>query len=245
MTPASANRATLGSGFTSHARQMAGEWLEGITLGGVPIGQFVRCVVFTVNGEDHAVWDNPSAERPALPQRRQPARSQAMAENEWHPAWAALGERLYTVDGPWVHPETRYELGDGYALARTGGGHLSIGCPSRDDPSAGRPLYRTDVSPWSQDLGVIAFPFHLWPVYESVEQGWSIGHVARRSLAAAVAEAVCHEALEMWQTAPGQPVINPHATSATAEVTVRFGAGSDIIVNPIYSSASGWAAEGD
>ncbi|WP_030894235.1 hypothetical protein [Streptomyces sp. NRRL F-5053] len=201
------------------------EWMVDFTWAEVPLTRYLSRVDVTINaGETRTLW------RSACPARPLPTRQTAEAElppldqalyDMRHPVWWELAD-VWQLDGRWLHPETRYGINP-LTLAENRAG-LLIGCRDRANPSAAR-RYDPERSPITTDQGVIAFPLRGWHAAELRYDGHGTEAALLLCAGTAVAEAAVHEALEMHQAAPGQPVLDPHTSGVRVDVLVYWADG--------------------
>ncbi|MFJ1580374.1 hypothetical protein [Streptomyces sp. NPDC088182] len=71
------------------------------------------------------------------------------------------------------------------------------------------------------DQGVIAFPLRGWRAAELLYDGHGAEAAMLLCAGTAVAEAAVHEALEMHQASPGQPVLDPHTPGVGVDTLVH------------------------
>ena len=136
----------------------------------------------------------------------------------WHPAWQELAEHWH-LDGPWLHPETRYEI-DPLRMS-SDASCLLIGCVDREDPSLPR-RYDPTLFPMTHDIGVIAFCLNPHRALELYHAGYDAATAMLMCAGTAVAAAAVHEALETFQVECGTPVLDPHSADVEATVTVLW-----------------------
>ncbi|MFE2852668.1 hypothetical protein ACFXJO_16240 [Streptomyces lavendulae] len=138
--------------------------------------------------------------------------------NMWHPFWVEMVESWH-LSGTWLHPETLFSI-DQLAFAEQRA-FLYVGCHDRGNPSAPR-RYDPHRDPVTSDQGVITFPLRTFRALEFHRTGYCPEASLLLCAGTAVAESAVHEALEMHQSAPGVPVLDPHAVSCTINVTVHW-----------------------
>lgn len=187
-------------------------------IAGTPLGDHIAAI--TLDGQRIFTNPTPRVHTPLTA----PHEPSDLVEDPWAEPWWNLAEHLATLDGPWLHPETRNTTGDGYALA-TWRAALSIGCVDRNNPDDGRPKYRPDLNPHFNDLGVIDFPLNTFATLTEIT-AWAPADAAARVAAAEITEAFIHEAFELTQTEPGVCVVNPHRADRPWPCTITFHTGT-------------------
>lgn len=203
-TTAMADLGVLADHFDRHLR----EWVDGWTVAGRPVAAHVAAVevvcpagAFTVtfNGAHTLPTGGGSTER-----------ADAMFEDVWHPAWEEACETLLTLDGPWLHPETRWLL-DPYAIASYRSA-LMIGCVDRDDPTAPR-RFDAASDPVMTEQDVVSFPVSPGAVLNATAAGFAGNELGVAVAATLMFESGVHEGFELFQRERGVPVFDPHDRS--------------------------------
>jgi hypothetical protein len=219
--------------FTDHARTFLTEWLLDFTWGGQPLTGAITAITARVEvGEepvpdtDMTLWTGTGSGwlDPAEHLLPDPATGMAMSADCFHETWYMILD-AYRLAGTWLHPDTLMDL-DPYAWAM-GRAALAIGTRDRSDPNAPRrydPDRRSDLN----DLGVINFPVRAaFRAPEWIAEGHSPDRTCLYVIATALAEGGVHEAMEMHQSTPGQPIWDPHARVAgRLSLTVTFADGT-------------------
>jgi hypothetical protein len=206
--------------FAGHAQTFLAEWLADFTWDGKPMTGALSSITAHVStdqgpvpGTGMTLWVNTADSwlGPAGVLAPDAGTGLAMSEDPFHETWDDLIDG-YRLAGTWLHPDTLFEV-DPYSWA-TGRAALAVGTRDRNDPTAPR-RYNPDLRCDINDLGVVYFPVRAaFRAPEWIADGHSPERTSLLVIATALAEAGCHEALEMHQTTPGQPVWDPHAQVA-------------------------------
>ncbi|MEV5282697.1 hypothetical protein ACFYMW_36060 [Streptomyces sp. NPDC006692] len=198
------------------------EWMADFIWGAVPLDRFVSHVDVAVNGDSaRTLWRSAYLGRslPAQPPLAGLPPLEDALFNMWHPVWLELAD-TWRLEGRWLHPETLFCI-DQLTLAENRAG-LLIGCRDRSAPTTAR-RYDPQRDPVLTDQGVIAFPLRGWRAAELLYDGHGAEAAMLLCAGTAVAEAAVHEALEMHQSAPGRPVLDPHTPGVRVDVFVHWG----------------------
>ncbi|HWU06064.1 MAG TPA: hypothetical protein VN520_06675 [Streptomyces sp.] len=197
------------------------EWMADFTWGTVPLNQYISHVDVAVNGDSaRTLWRSahPAWSLPAHPPLAGLPPLDDALFNMGHPVWLELAD-AWRLEGRWLHPETRFSI-DQLTLAEIRAG-LLIGCRDRSIPTAAR-RYDPQRDPVLTDQGLIAFPLRGWRAAELLYDGHGAEAAMLLCAGTALAEAAVHEAFEMHQSAPGQPVLDPHTPGVRVDVLVRW-----------------------
>ncbi|MFC5148886.1 hypothetical protein [Streptomyces aureoversilis] len=209
-----------GTPWATAGAALVGQWLHDFSWDRAPLDQFITGVDVAFDQYPAApLWRGTASGRP-LPAGARLTGLPPLNDapfNMWHPLWLELID-VWHLAGAWLHPETFFSL-DRLAFAEQRA-YLHVGCRDRANPSAPR-RYDPRRSPVFRDQGVIAFPLRTFRALDHVTEH---GPEAAMLLCAgtAVAESAVHEALEMHQSSPGVPVLDPHTPGLTVNVTVHW-----------------------
>jgi hypothetical protein len=214
-----------GTPWAANGEAMVEQWLHDFFWREVPLARFITGVdVAFQGGPATALWRGAASCR-ALPSGRRLGSLPPLDEaffNMWHPLWVELLDAWH-LTGTWLHPESSFCI-DQLAFAEQRA-YLYVGCRDRENPSAPR-RYDAGRSPISHDQGVIAFPLRTFRALEYYAAGYCPEAAMLLCAGTAVVESAVHEALEMHQSSPGTPVLDPHAADLTIDVTVHWGHGA-------------------
>lgn len=200
---------------------MVESWLHDFSWRDVPLGRFISGIdVAFQGGPATPLWRNqaPCALPSGTPLGGLPPSDEAPF-NMWHPLWAELVD-VWHLTGTWLHPESLFSI-DQLAFAEERA-YLYVGCHDRENPLAPR-RYDPNCSPIFSDQGVIAFPLRTFRALEFHSTGNCPEVSMLLCAGTAVAESAVHEALEMHQSHPGEPVLDPHTAGLTVDVLVHWG----------------------
>ncbi|MBD0673976.1 hypothetical protein [Streptomyces sp. CBMA156] len=211
--------------WADHAAAMADQWLHDFAWRGMPLAEFVTGIdVSFQSGPATPLWRSKGLGHP-LPSDPAPTELGSLDNapfDMWHLWWFHL-VGAWHLTGTWLHPETSFSI-DQFAFAEQQA-HLYVGCHDRENPTAPR-RYDPSLNPVTNDQGVVVFPLRTFRTLDFHAAGY--GPEASMLLCAgtAVAESAIHEALEMHQLFPGQPVLDPHIAGLTIDVTVHWASGT-------------------
>ncbi|MCZ1012314.1 hypothetical protein [Streptomyces lydicus] len=213
-----------GTTWTIHGAAMVDQWLHDFSWKKTPLAEFIT-------GVDVAFDEHPATSlwRSAVPGRAVPSGPpltnlpplDEAPFNMWHPLWFEL-VNVWHLTGTWLHPESHF-CTDQLAFAEERA-YLYVGCHDREYPSGLR-RYDPDRSPISHDQGVTAFPLRTFRALEFHADGHCPEAAMLLCAGIAVVESAVHEALEMHQSSPGIPVLDPHASGLTVKVTAHWAHG--------------------
>lgn len=211
-----------GRAWPEHGEKFVGEWLNEFFWRDAPLSRFIESIkVSFQKGPFVTLWRS-STPCQELPKGDRidglPSLDDAQF-NMWHPVWPEFVESWH-LSGKWLHPETYFSI-DQKAFAESNA-HLLVGCRDREDPYSPR-RYDPDRNPMSHDQGVIAFPIRTLRSLDFYEEGYCPEASMLLCAGTAVVESSVHEALEMHQASPGQPVLDPHSQGLTVDVTIHWG----------------------
>lgn len=195
----------------------------------IPIGNMVGKVTITLEGDSpQTVWENPN---PTLPENGKLFGESGRRANwgDTHDGWGAISDQFFTARKPF------HELTDGPHLRLTG---LLLDSRTvrrlQPDALAGRATYlavlchdrETVGTPQEFDLVDLWYPHLCHPETDRLAagHGWGANRIAVGTTAATIARMAAHETLEMWQSAPNVPVIDPHKQEIECVVTFADGA---------------------
>lgn len=201
---------------------MVEQWLNDFFWKDIPLGHFVTGVdVAFLDGPATPLWRSkaPCRALPADPPLEDAPPLDEAFYDMWHPLWYELIDTWH-LTGTWLHPETSYCI-DQLAFAEQRA-YLYIGCHDRENPSKPR-RYDASLSPITHDQGVIAFPLRTFRALEFHAAGYCPEAAMLLCASTAVVESAVHEALEMHQSFPGQPIPDPHTADLTIDVIIHWG----------------------
>jgi hypothetical protein len=214
-------------GYTSALLQ---DWLATqFTWNGTPLSHSIAAVTVRVGAGPHVlVWTGPAEPTAPLPAPGPPAawRLDETVFSMWHPAWQDLTERWH-LDGPWLHPETRYQIDPMRFADNTAS--LLVGCVDREDPARPR-RYDPTLLPDTNDIGVIVFSLCPHRALDKLHDGYDADTAMLLCAGTAVVEAAVHEALETFQVHQGTPVLDPHDPNVQVDVRVRWHATTGVLL---------------
>ncbi|MGW2986422.1 hypothetical protein [Streptomyces goshikiensis] len=214
-----------GTAWADHAAAVAEQWLHDFAWRNVPLARFISGIDVSFHcGLATPLWRGkaPARDLPSGPATEGVPPLDDAPFNMWHPLWFDL-VGAWHLTGTWLHPESSFSI-DQLAFAEQRA-YLYVGCHDRENPTAPR-RYDASRSPLFHDQGVIAFPLRTFRALKFHEAG----HCPEASMllcaGTAVAESAVHEALEMHQSHPGEPVLDPHTAGLTIDVTVHWRQGA-------------------
>lgn len=195
-------------------RVMVNDWLQHrFEWDGTPIGDLVAHVQVEFDGEVVDVWGTDPGFVPA-----------AAPSNGDQVNWDALSAAFHNEDGTsrfdglLIHPHTKFSADALETLA-----WVVIGCLERNDPTG--PYHLDPKTVELPDTRVIMTPH---PVTTNARRllnvhGWDYPKIAAGTTAYLVAKLAAHEALELHQSTPGVPEVDPHKHQIPCSVTFHDG----------------------
>ncbi|MCK2245431.1 MULTISPECIES: hypothetical protein [unclassified Crossiella] len=223
--------------WREHACAQLETWLvQDFAWRGRPLSAYIAAVdVIFGDAVPLRVWqsdvDSPVGVPPAGPTEDSDLLDAAQFDM-WHPAWDDLVDHWY-LTGQWLHPETNLQID--HLLFAKDLGSLLIGCLDRNDPQAPR-RYDPRLPPDLHDIGVITFPLYPHRTLEYLAAGHTPETAMLLCAGTAVAAAAIHESLELFQQAPGRPVLDPHDSQLEIQVRSTW-FGEDALRTDGYATA--------
>lgn len=213
-----------GTPWAVRGAAMVGQWLHDFAWNGTPLTEYIaRVDVAFYEQTATPLWCSEVPGRP-LPSGPLLVNLPPLHDapfDMYHPLWFEL-VNVWALTGAWLHPETRFCV-DQLAFAQQRA-YLYVGCHDRENPSGPR-RFDPDRRPDLHDQGVLAFPLRTFRALEFQAAGHCPEAAMLLCAGTAVVESAVHEALEMHQSSPGEPVLDPHSPGLTIEVTAHWAHG--------------------